>query len=114
MTTKDALPVPTPEEKEKNKKYWNAFKPNPGTEAASATPSDTRAAGTSGETKKNKDIDPEVPEKNDKDDMDTAEGEVEPLGSLAALGLSSDIAITIGYLMVMGLVQKLFSFFLNI
>ncbi|CAL1131063.1 unnamed protein product [Cladocopium goreaui] len=93
-TAKDALPVPTPEEMEKNKRFWTPFKSDASSGAAKATPS-TNTAVVLPETKtENTDSDPEKRDMH-KDDKATTVGDT-VLGSFVALGLFADSAITIG------------------
>lgn len=104
-TAKDALPVPTPEEMEKNRRFWTTFKSDASSGAANATPS-TNAAIVLPENKtENTDS---APEKRDmhEDDKATSVGDT-GFGSFAALGLFADSAITIGRLTMRLMTQGL-------
>ena len=99
------MPVPTPEEMEKNKRFWTPFKSDASSGAAKATPS-TNTAVVLPETKtENTDSDPEKRDMH-KDDKATTVGDT-VLGSFVALGLFADSAITIGRLIVRLMTQGL-------
>lgn len=89
-TAKDALPVPTPEEMEKNKRFWTPFKSDASSGAAKATPS-TNTAVVLPETKtENTDSDPEKRDMH-KDDKATTVGDT-VLGSDEEQGLMEELS----------------------